>query len=126
MRSRAGYSGSPVFIYRTPSADLTAVHEGNWNVDLAVNFWLRMLGVHVGQYWEPMEFRKAPPQQAEKRGDPIVEGDRIWIQSSLTLVAPAWQVSSLLRIDIFEQMRVERDLRGRGRRRPIIPRAEAG
>ena len=34
MRSRTGFSGSPVFIYRTPATDLTQVHAGGGNIIL--------------------------------------------------------------------------------------------
>jgi hypothetical protein len=108
MRSRTGFSGSPVFVYRTPDSDLVSVNEGGpWVISSTINnLFLRLLGIHCGQFPEDVKFTKA-----ERLGDPILEGDTVTIPSSMTLVVPAWRISELLDMPAFERQRAERDAR---------------
>src|ERR1700730_10923690 len=109
MRSRAGCSGSPVFVYRTPFSDLSRngaftgqpVHPGD--------YFLKFLGVHCAQFPEEMTFRKA-----ESRGDIIKEGDKLMTNSSITVVIPAWQISKIIDLPHFNNRRKEREERFSG------------
>lgn len=107
MRSRTGFSGSPVFVYRTPSAELLDVHEHGWGMHPIQNYFLKLLGVHCGQFSETIEATKA---KAEARGDPIVEGDGLESPSAMNTVAPAWSITELLDQPSFEKIRMARDV----------------
>lgn len=122
-RSRSGFSGSPVFIYRAGgNADLTNLPYGwirGWpptfehHTDTTREssggpqlFW-GLLGIHCGQFWDTVEVRKA--QAGEKLGDPVKEGDKLRIQSGMTIVVPAWRISKLLDMEDFKATRRKRD-----------------
>ena len=116
MRSRGGFSGSPVFVYRTPNADLTEqgtpnalgaikkYQESVYSMHSFHNLFLRLLGVHCAQFPEEVKF-----ETAEKIGDPIREGDTLRIASSMTVVVPAWRISELLDRPYFAEQRATRD-----------------
>jgi hypothetical protein len=107
MRSRGGFSGSPVFVYRTPSADLTDIQGvgGIWGLHRPINnLFLNLLGVHCSQFPEEVKFKKG-----EAVFDPILEGDVLKIPSSMTVVVPAWRITDLLNEDYFEGLRVKRE-----------------
>lgn len=121
MRSRGGFSGSPVFIYRVPTSDLSRPSQHKLRDENPTgymiggtqttrrNWFVGLLGIHCGQFWEPMEVRKGGPA-TERRGDPILEGDRLFVQGGMTIVAPAWRISDLLNSEAFETMRSEREV----------------
>jgi hypothetical protein len=135
MRSRTGFSGSPVFLYRTPSDDLTEVpntyrlaEDKQWfGKDQGLyeikNFFVGLLGIHCGQFWDKVEVYKSPPE-SEKLNDPIHEGDHLYIHGGMTIVVPAWRISELLNLEVFEMARDEQD---RARRTVALnrPRAES-
>jgi hypothetical protein len=137
MRSRGGFSGSPVFIYRTPYTDLTHanMHQlgekyqstgfmlGKSGQASRKDWFIGLLGIHCAQFWEQLEVQKAPSKN-ERRGDPILEGDSLKVQGGMTIVAPSWCITDLLDSEKFETMRNDREnkLRGSSRQRP---RAEA-
>jgi len=107
MHSRPGFSGSPVFVYRTPANALTGIDErtGSWNLDTTNNVFLRLLGIHSGEFEEEVGTRKA-----EAYGMlPIVEGDNLVIPSSMTTIVPAWRITELLETDKLKQRREERE-----------------
>jgi len=121
MHSRPGFSGSPVFVYRTPDSDLTAIDEdGNFTLDLMRNdnSFLKFLGVHSGQFPERIE-----AQKAESYGQiPINDGDKLVVPSSMTVVVPAWRVSELLDMPIFKEQREMREKKAIKNGKPkIIP-----
>ncbi len=107
MRSRGGFSGSPVFIYRTPYSDLSMLTRGRETVKDGFrvnNQFLRLLGIHCGQFPE-----KATVAKAEKFGDPVRDGDTLIVPGGMTLVVPAWRISELLYADYFKKIRVKRE-----------------
>ena len=118
MRSRTGFSGSPVTIFRTPQNDISNMPPTNEKL-LKVGFGLRkygtsenyftsLLGIHCVQFWDKVEVYKKPPD-SELDGDPIHEGDKLNIQSGMTIVAPAAAVTELLNLREFEMIRQKRD-----------------
>jgi hypothetical protein len=113
-RSRSGFSGSPVVAYRIAGSDLTMIPtnwfrpQGKQRMTVPYDQFVGLLGVHCGQFWDEIEFRKA--RKSEKAGDPIKEGDSIEIQSSMTIVVPAWRITDLLDREIFEVARRKRDV----------------
>jgi hypothetical protein len=115
MRSRTGYSGSPVFCYRNFGSDLEAAVKRTVRLDPGEHF-LRLLGVHCGQYWDTIEFRKASATvRLEGRGDPVAEGDKVEIHSAMTVIVPAWAISDLLDHGAFARSRKDREKVGAGR-----------
>jgi hypothetical protein len=93
VHSRTGYSGSPVFVYRTVFSDLTAPPasiEGGPH-----SHFVRLLGIHWGQFPEKWEVKsREKPQNTEA----LIEGDERYIEgmSGMTLALPAWQLKDML------------------------------
>jgi hypothetical protein len=112
-RSRGGYSGSPVFVYRTPDGDLRRGRRQHPTAIIMTrdNMLFALLGIHCGQFWEPAQVRKA--RAAEAMGDVIHEGDVLRREGGMTIVVPAWRISELLDRKEFEMQRKERDERRR-------------
>jgi hypothetical protein len=143
MRSRPGFSGSPVFIYRTPSGDLRNATlrgqdkarrrnlrrafdyvgggadiqlddmEDDW--ETKSNTFLMLLGIHAGQYPERVEARKENRTSAEV-DDIVRDRDKLKIPSSMAVVVPAWEVVNLLNLPIFQ---AQRNKRGEQRQREL-------
>lgn len=125
-RSRTGFSGSPVSIWRTPTDAMLNPRYKKWDArfdraldDLreghseeiyvgSTTLFVGLLGIHCGQFWDSVKAYKAPPS-GERDGEPIHEGDELYIQSGMTIVVPAWRVSELLRLNIFKEVREQRD-----------------
>jgi hypothetical protein len=122
MRSRPGFSGSPVFVYRTPAGDLRSATErgrdkpprnqirmnrirGNrfdyndWaeRKEVEDNTFLMLLGIHAGQYPERVTVSKVKRKaRAEADDGAIRDGDKLRIPSSMTVVVPVWEIENLL------------------------------
>lgn len=116
MRSRGGFSGSPVFIYRTPNDDLrslatpeTARNNNGLHirVEAQKEQHLALLGVHAGQYPEPAIAKKAKKKTRES-DNLIVAGDELELPSGMTIVIPSWEIIDLLNKPVFTKQRVER------------------
>jgi hypothetical protein len=76
-------------------------------------WFVGLMGIHCGQFWETIEVRKANSKN-ERRGDPIVEGDTLSVHGGMTIVAPAWRVTDLLNLEAFETMRRQREIEAGG------------
>jgi hypothetical protein len=120
MRSRTGFSGSPVSIYRIPENDLSMLglparppkHLPMPGSNLhQFSKFIALLGVHCGQYWDKVKVSKSVPSQHDRLGDPILEGDNLYIQGAMNIVIPAWRITELLDLEVFEIERKERDER---------------
>ncbi|MEO7546999.1 MAG: serine protease, partial [Ramlibacter sp.] len=89
MHSRTGYSGSPVFVYRTPGTNIAQFMEmGSYDFGKSL---LMLLGVHFGQFDE------------RDRNDNVIG------QSAMSGVVPATQILELLQKEKFIKMRAEND-----------------
>ena len=116
MRSRTGFSGSPVAIYRIPGIDLSDFPPRPRPLPLpgdprTAPKFIALFGVHCGQYYDPVKVRKSPPKRHEREGDPIHEGDYLYIQSGMTIVVPAWRITELMNLEVFEVARQRREAR---------------
>jgi len=114
IHSRPGYSGSPVFLYRTPANDLTGINpKGHWDLNTTNNVFLALLGIHSGQFPDEINVetsdRPGAKEIAEIPGDPIHEGDKLFIPSSMTIVVPAWAIIDVLNLPIFKEQRTMRE-----------------
>lgn len=129
MRSRPGFSGSPVFVYRTPDSDLRNITYGPREMrtsresfsqrvaemrqahDLRQNTFLRLLGIHSAQYHDKVKAYKIATRNrsAEIGENGIRDGDTLRIPNSMCVVVPAWQISKLLCLPIFSAQRHKRE-----------------
>jgi len=150
MRSRPGFSGSPVFLYRTPAGDLrTAADRGRIEsmgrtvrrsmpgmlnqhdsifdeMEIQENTFLMVLGVHCAQYHERVEARKIKKVTGETDDNIVRDRDRLRIPSSMAIVVPAWEIVNLLNLPFFKQIRERRDeMRRQQRDWDDIPEPEA-
>jgi hypothetical protein len=103
IHSRTGYSGSPVFVYRTMGSDLTRL--GKRTQPSRETKMLMLLGIHWGQFpeiWEiksesDLEEASALPSNAK-----YVQG---W--SGMTLASPASAILELLEMPELRKKRVK-------------------
>jgi hypothetical protein len=138
MRSRTGFSGSPVIawrmdfrllgmqdMYKPFAAEQSRHFFGSPNV-ADVRWYMGLFGIHCGQYRDEVTVLAANRSDAERIGDPIREGDMLYIQSGMTIVIPAWRISELLDLEVFEMARQDRDERRReGWAKRPTPEAES-
>ncbi len=90
MRSRSGFSGSPVFVYRTPGGNI-AQSAVTGEIDLGNNF-MNFFGIHVSQFDEALE--------STIQGQPPVKG-----LSGMTVVDPASIISKMLHLKEIKEAR---------------------
>ena len=139
MHSRSGFSGSPVFVYRTPGQDLTTPIEMQFQVQIDKN-WLdrsplrtedvrvrantifNFLGIHIGQFAEEWETRDTIKVGAESKKRGLIK-DRAFVKgwSGMTVVVPAWDIIHVLEnVPELVAMRREKDDKRRpNRKRPV-------
>lgn len=131
MRSRTGFSGSPVSVYRIPTDDLSTLNDKPGPLPLPGEFrpgnakFIALFGVHCGQFYDAVEARKSPPKRTERESNPIQEGDKLYIQSGMTIVVPAWRISELLDQEVFEMARKKREEQSQEWQRKIMGEADA-
>jgi hypothetical protein len=92
MHSRTGFSGSPIFVYRTPGS---VFHDGK---DIALAWhYIRLLGIHWGQFPEKWELKSdvAPKTRAES-ASLITDGKYVSGLSGMTCAVPAAAILLLL------------------------------
>lgn len=94
MHSRTGYSGSPVFVYRTGGSIFAK--EGTI---IGGGHLMKLLGIHWGQFpelWEISGGNKSK-QENEEGGELLIEdGKYIKGLSGMTCVVPAFDIHELL------------------------------
>lgn len=119
MNSRTGYSGSPVFIYRTPGFDLEKnLDEARRNKKVLLDGanYLALLGIHFSQfpeYWELKRIKKDAAEASQK--GLIIEGDYVRGLSGMTCVLPAWSIMDVLNLPkLREHRRMQDDMEERG------------
>jgi hypothetical protein len=117
MHSRSGFSGSPVFLFRTPGQDLTTPIYRQFTVDISSSARFDnprllhnddikifgetiflFLGIHFGQFaeeWETGERKTRSSSESKKRGL-IKEGAYVKGWSGMTTVMPAWYITHVL------------------------------
>ena len=93
--SRTGFSGSPVYVYRTMTSDLEELCKPHWHGQIAVykHPMLMLLGVHTGQFPEWWDTKSTEP--IGKGAEPF---SRMQVRglSGMTRVAPAWGIRQIL------------------------------
>ncbi len=108
LHSRSGYSGSPVFVYHTPGSILPqsdttqAAHTKSILVLGGDSAWVKLLGIHWGQFPEQWQIEKG---DARAEGALVREGEYVNGLSGMTLVIPAAEILKLLKTPKLEEMR---------------------
>lgn len=104
--SRTGYSGSPVFLYRSAQTDLKSLMKEeapskenfrNQKIFLSGPPQFRLLGVHTAQfpeYWDLKE--KSTDQSKEANSVFEVSGAQIKGMSGMSICTPAWGILDLI------------------------------
>lgn len=104
MRSRTGFSGSPVFAYRSQTPNLQRLRAGHDGTHISLerrrDAFVGLLGIHSGQFQEEIIADGKPGMR-----------ERLYIPSSMTIVVPARKITELLDLQTFESVRKERQVR---------------
>jgi hypothetical protein len=115
MRSRSGFSGSPVWVWRMPGNDLGYYNPYGGDASKSpipgrfqdgrvfAHTFLCFLGLHRAQFLERTTILSSKPE--------LPANTEIEIASSMTVVVPAWEIEELLRRPNFVEERVNRDQR---------------
>ena len=100
--SRTGFSGSPVYVYRTMTSDLEALArpELQGQILLIKRAGLMLLGVHTGQFPEWWAAENGP--EVESDGTEEASAGQVRGLSGMTRVAPAWGIQQLLDLPKFK------------------------
>lgn len=131
MHSRPGFSGSPIFVYRTPSGDIRNIAYGppfKFNISGGLisysdinpmndqnlldqleerqNTFIKFFGIHSGQYGDKV---KAYKETTAETDEYLKDGDILKVPNSMTVVVPAWEVMNLLNLPIFVGQRNKRE-----------------
>jgi hypothetical protein len=85
---------------------MTNPNSGMWNIEVKGNRFQMLLGIHIGQFNEPLLIEKI---QGEKFNEQVNAGDTIRIPSSMTTVVPADEILALIDLPFFENERVRRE-----------------
>lgn len=99
MNSRSGFSGSPVFVYRTPGYDLEEELGEFPNVSFLVSGrnHFSLLGMHIGQFPEKLKI---------KNGSGLIL-DYVEALSGMTVVVPSWSILEVLNMPELVEHRRE-------------------
>jgi len=99
IRSRSGYSGSPVFIYRTPASYLEAqmkISSGEGDFVSGGSFCM-VLGIHWGQFPETWQLKTNSCDADFENQVLLTDGSYVQGLSGMTTVIPAWKIQDLIR-----------------------------
>lgn len=115
LHSRSGFSGSPVFVYRTPGSDLEPSPLSRTpNLNLGIpqeSLFFMLLGIHFAQFpelWEVTSTGKLKHEAAE--AEPLLtDGKFIKGLSGMTCVLPAWSIRKVLKMKALEELRASNE-----------------
>jgi len=124
LHSRTGFSGSPVYVYRTFGSDLTRAggHEfeeieisnirSNERMDrmsargrLRVHNLFNLLGIHWGQFPEAWELKEKSGLSEARQKQLITRGSYVEGMSGMTCVIPAWHIYEALNMPEIKKLR---------------------
>lgn len=110
MRSRQGFSGSPVWIWRGQEQDLTEYDGGGLRFNRTTGGiynsappFLCFAGIHRGQFPEKTSVLMSKDENL------VRQGTEFTIASAMTIVIPAWEISRLLNNPQLCAQRTARD-----------------
>jgi hypothetical protein len=101
MHSRTGFSGSPVFVYRTAGSIFAKP-----NTIMGGGHLLKLLGILWGQFTEEWDIRDKSTKQS---APPVLDGKSISGWSGMSLVSPASAIWKVLQLPKLVQQRAEID-----------------
>ena len=111
MHSRSGFSGSPVFVYRTPGYDLedqlAASLPESKILFSGVNLF-RLLGIHCGQFpelWEVTDEGELRHESVDNQAHLRTGRQFIRGLSGMTCVLPAWHIEEVLNMSALIERR---------------------
>jgi len=112
LHSRSGYSGSPVFVYRTPGSYLVddpRPPNAREQVNKHRNFF-KLLGIHFAQFPEMWEVTSIGKLRHEVSNEPLLtDGKYIRGLSGMTCVLPAWNIHDVLYMKQLQEDRAEKE-----------------
>lgn len=103
MHSRTGYSGSPVFVYRTAGAIFARP-----NTIMGGGHTLKLLGIHWGQFPEQWEIADGESPKSEA-ASLITTGKYVKGLSGMTCVCPATSIMEVLQMPSLKKQRQEQE-----------------
>lgn len=110
MRSRSGYSGSPVFVFRTPTSNLDEIMRTEQKVFFSSKkAMVYLLGIHWGQFREKCEIVSDKEISLAEKHNFITEGSYIKVLSGMTCVIPCQKILDLMNMASLKEQRKIRD-----------------
>lgn len=98
MHSRTGFSGSPVFAYRTPGSFFNKKGSGpgvNGDDEVYLGHTMAIIGIHCGQFPEQWELKGAAPKKKETNSL-IKTGEYVEGLSGMTTVVPIAELKRMI------------------------------
>jgi hypothetical protein len=86
--------------------------EAKWKIytaEEAKNRFIRLLGIHTAQYRDTVTAYKIKKKKSREDDALIRHGDKLQIPNSMTVVAPAWEILTLLDHPVFQEQRQQRE-----------------
>ena len=107
LHSRTGYSGSPVFVYRTLGHDVEVMMKRDpKDMLFHASKYFALLGVHFSQFPELWEVVERARSRVEAAREPLItEGKYIRGLSGMTCVLPAWNILEVLNLPKLRERR---------------------
>lgn len=126
IHSRTGYSGSPVFVYRTAFSDLEIAPSkdlADAKIPLVGTQLLMLLGINFAQFPEYWEI-KAGDVVPDETGLPLIrKGDYVKGLSGMSCVLPAWSILEVLNLPALVSERARVNALWAKQSRPAVPDA---
>lgn len=111
MHSRTGFSGGPVFVYRTSGSHFGEIPDGDIeNAEMWVGHMMYFLGVHWGQFPEDWELsNRAKAEEAKRDPSLITEGKYVRGMSGMTCVLPPDAIMEALEMPELRKQLADRE-----------------
>ena len=126
MHSRSGYSGSPVFIYRTSGYDLDPPRATDISsaVDVLLGgHFFGLLGIHFAQFSEQWEIQAGITKYKKEASTvPLIsEGGYVKGLSGMTCVLPSWYILEVINLQATVRAEVEMVIEYELRQKGLLP-----
>jgi hypothetical protein len=125
MHSRAGFSGSPVFVFRTHGS----IFAREDHPFIVGGHLMKLLGIHWGQFPEEWEIKESGKSKPQREASLITQGAYVKGLSGMTCVCPASAILEVLNMPEIKKQREDKELllakAGFGRGLPIAESASA-
>jgi hypothetical protein len=113
LHSRTGFSGSPIFVYRTPGYNLEdhpTPEFGDDTVILTGGAYVSLLGIHYAQFPEIWELKHGALPNEESGSVPLIrEGAYVKGMSGMTCALPVWSILEVLNMPKLKKAREDND-----------------